>query len=165
MQRTTRLTLRGVDEHTLWVFMAEKTTHHFISPPSVITRPLTPLPLPFSYFLFFLFGFACASFHSVCGLLDERQCIFKLTKASSEGRGHLPFGYCCKRTHTHALQKPLSYIRFIFGAIAQLKLDSFDNFKITAVLIDDKNLRTATFINMRKCGGGFSSYLSTPGGI
>lgn len=56
------LTLRGVDEHTLWVFMAEKTTHHFISPPSVITRPLTPLPLPFSYFLFFLFGFAVLLF-------------------------------------------------------------------------------------------------------
>lgn len=31
-------------------------------PPSVITRPLTPLPLPFSYFLFFLFGFAVLLF-------------------------------------------------------------------------------------------------------
>lgn len=59
---------------------------------------------PFAFLLFPLLPIwvCCASFHSVCGLLDERQCIFKLTKASSEGRGHLPFGHCCKRTHTHS---------------------------------------------------------------
>lgn len=146
-------------------FYGGKNYSPFHFPPLCDNKTVNSSSFAFLLFPFLPIWVCCASFHSVCGLLDERQCIFKLTKASSEGRGHLPFGYCCKRTHTHALQKPLSYIRFIFGAIAQLKLDSFDNFKITAVLIDDKNLRTATFINMRKCGGGFSSYLSTPGGI
>lgn len=163
MQRTTRLTPRGVDEHTLWVFMAEKTTHHFIFPPSVITRPLTPLPLPFSYFLCFLFGFAVLLF-TLCVV-----CLMSDSASLSWQRPAVKVGVIfllvtAVKGHTHT-PKPLSYIRFIFGAIAQLKLDSFDNFKITAVLIDDKNLRIATFINMRKCGGGFSSYLSTPGGI